>query len=524
MDKRRLPGLTWALRSMRVLLHLMAGLLAMTCPALAAETPTPGGTLTVGLAADIQHFDVNQALGYEAIWVAGAIHSGLVRVDADGHIVADMAKSWNIKDEGRTYTFHLHKGITFHDGTPADAEAVKWNLDYIMDPATKANTRVFYKPVTAVEALDSTTLQITLKEPSADFLMVLAGYRTGFLTVSPTAVKRWGQDYKFHPVGSGPFKFVRWIPGQEAVLEKNAHYFKPGLPYLDRVVLKTMKDATTRVGAVRSGELAFATWIPLEMVPLVERAPGVKVVSSPMYNVWDLRPNVAAKPFDDIRVRKAVLGYGLDRQEIVKVAFGGHGQPTVSLLTPGMPGYASLMEMYPYDPQKAKALLQEAGYGPGHPLAFTMLSPTIEPAFTNVPTLIKDQLARLGVRMKIEMLDKVTWMDRFVRKHDYQLTLGNLTGFAIGAFAPFLETTSPINISNHKDTKVDELFQRWRTTTEPTAHAKATEALQTYLGDTLYQVGFANTPFFNAARDNVKGYWFVDKLLLSFETAWLEKK
>jgi peptide/nickel transport system substrate-binding protein len=259
------------------------------------------------------------------------------------------------------------------------------------------------------------------------------------------------------------------------------------------------------------------------MVRLLEAVPRVKVVTSPIYSVWDLRPNVKDKPFDDLRVRKAVLGYGIDRQEIVKVAFGGHGQPSVSMLTPGMPGYNSLMEMYPYDQQKAKAMLREAGYGPDHPLTFTMLSPTIEPAFTNVPTLIKDQMARIGVQLKIEMLDKVTWMDRFIRKEDFQLTLGNLTGFTIGAFSPYLETTSAINFANHKDTKVDELFQQWRTTIEPTEHAKVTAELQNYLAERLYQIGFANTPFFHGVREHVKGYWFVDKLLLNFETAWLKK-
>src|SRR5215831_4113383 len=237
---------------------------------LSAE-PKPGGTLAVGLAADIAHFDVFHALGYEAVWALENIHSGLVRADPNGNIIPDMATSWDVKDEGRTYVFHLQKGITFHDGTPADAEAIKWNIEYTLDPANSADARVYFKPITAVEALDDTTLQIRLKEPSADFLMVLGGYRTGFLVASPTAVKRWGSDYKFHPVGAGPFTFVEWTPGQQVILEKNAHYFKPGLPYLDRIVLKTMRDATTRLGAVRSGELAFATWVPLEMVRVLER-------------------------------------------------------------------------------------------------------------------------------------------------------------------------------------------------------------------------------------------------------------
>src|SRR5712691_808761 len=373
MDSRQRQALVAAIVGMSVFLSVVTGLLGILCTPLAAEEPKHGGTLTVGLAADIAHFDVFHALGYEAIWALGSIHSGLVRVDPQGNIIPDMATSWEVKDEGRTYLFHLHKGITFHDGTRADAEAIKWNIEYILDPANTADARVFFRPIAGVEALDNATLQIRLKEPSADFLMVLGGYRTGFLVASPTAVQQWGKDYKFHPVGTGPFKFVEWTPGQEAVLAKNEHYFKPGLPYLDKIVLKTMKDATTRVAAVRAGELAFATWIPLEMVPLVERAAGVQAVTGPMYNVWDLRPNVNTKPFDDLRVRQAVLGYGIDRQEIVKVAFGGRGQPSISMLTPGMPGYNSLMERYPYNPPKARALLQEVGYGPGHPLAFTFL-------------------------------------------------------------------------------------------------------------------------------------------------------
>ncbi len=149
-----------------------------------------------------------------------------------------------------------------------------------MDSANSADTCVFYRSIAVVEMLDDTTLQIRLQEPSADFLMVLGGYYTGFLVASPSAVHQWGKDYKFHPVGAGPFTFVAWTPGQQVILEKNGHYFKPGLPYLDRIMLKTMKDATTRMGAVRAGELAFATWIPLEMVRVPERVPGCR--SSPV--------------------------------------------------------------------------------------------------------------------------------------------------------------------------------------------------------------------------------------------------
>src|SRR6266498_2860002 len=238
MDNRQRQTLTAAIVRLSVILGVVTGLLGFVGTPLAAEEPTPGGTLTVGLAADIAHFDVFHAIGYEAYWALGNIHSGLVRVDPNGNILPDMATSWDVTDDGRTYVFHLQQGIMFHDGTPANAKAIKWNFEYILDPANSADTRVFFRPIAAVEVLDDATLQVRLQEPSADFLMVLGGYYTGFLVASPTAVQQWGKDYKFHPVGAGPFTFVEWTPGQQAILAKNPHYFKPGLPYLDRIVLK----------------------------------------------------------------------------------------------------------------------------------------------------------------------------------------------------------------------------------------------------------------------------------------------
>ena len=169
---------------------VVGGFLGIWWTPLAAEEPKHGETLTVGLAADISHFDVFHALGYEAYWALENIHSGLVRVDPQGQLLPDMATAWDVKDDGRTYVFHLHKGITFHDGTPADAEAIKWNIEYILDLANTVDTRVFFRPIAAVNVLDDATVQVRLQKPSADFLMVLGGYYTGFLVASPTAVQQ----------------------------------------------------------------------------------------------------------------------------------------------------------------------------------------------------------------------------------------------------------------------------------------------------------------------------------------------
>src|SRR3989440_12053991 len=134
----------WQRYSRGFMLIMLGGLLVGQ-PVAWGQQPKSGGTLTVGLAADIAHFDVFHAIGYEAYWALGNIHSGLVRVDPQGQIFPDMAMSWDITDDGRTYVFHLHPGILFHDGTPANAEAIKWNFEYILDPANSADTRVFYR-------------------------------------------------------------------------------------------------------------------------------------------------------------------------------------------------------------------------------------------------------------------------------------------------------------------------------------------------------------------------------------------
>jgi len=162
----------------------------------------------VGLAADIAHFDVFHAIGYEAYWALGNIHSGLVQVDPQGNVIPDMATSWDIKDEGRTYIFHLHKGIQFHDGTPADAAAIKWNIEYILDPANTADARIFFRPIEAVEALDDATLQIRLQEPSADFLMVLAGYRLASLWPPRPRCNAGGRIINF--IQSEPDRLSLW--------------------------------------------------------------------------------------------------------------------------------------------------------------------------------------------------------------------------------------------------------------------------------------------------------------------------
>src|SRR5713101_10191945 len=172
------------------LIALLVSLVVLSSAAL-AQTPKRGGTLRVSYGNEIAHLDFHTAPGYEMMWVAMNVGCGLLNITPDGKFVGDAAESWQMSADGLLYTFKLKKNVLFHDGTPADAAAVKFSIDHIMDPATKSGMRPFYEAVHSVEVLDPSTVQIRLKQPYAFMLHMLAGYRTGLVLYSPTATQKY---------------------------------------------------------------------------------------------------------------------------------------------------------------------------------------------------------------------------------------------------------------------------------------------------------------------------------------------
>src|SRR5215831_5335827 len=206
-----------------------------------------GGTLRVAYGNEIAGLDFHVTAGYEMIWVATNVGCGLVSITPEGKFIPDAAESWQISTDGLLYTFKLRNNVVFHDGTKVDAAAVKFNIDRIMDPATRSSVRTFYESVHSVEVLDPLTVQIRLKHPYAFMLHMLAGYRTGLILYSPAATQKFTvEDRKQGKpgavVGCGPFRLVEWVKGGHLVMDRFDKYFQPGLPYLDRVIIRVIKD------------------------------------------------------------------------------------------------------------------------------------------------------------------------------------------------------------------------------------------------------------------------------------------
>jgi ABC-type transport system substrate-binding protein len=502
---------------------LMVSLLLVQPIAWGAE-PKPGGTLRVAWEADVTGFDPGFSRGIQSYYLKGNLFNPLVTVDENLNFVPELAESWETQENGKVYVFHLRKGVKFHDGTDFNAEAVRWNILWTTNPESQSVMDAFLDTIETVEVIDAHTVKIILKYPTFTLLPALAQYREGLLIKSPTAYEKFGkQEATRNPVGTGPFKLGRWDQNNLIVLEKNKDYWKPGLPYLDRVELKIMKDGVTRATAIRAGEVDYVSWMPREHADRVKKDPKIQLWAGKGSATAFSAFNVSLKPFDDQRVRIAVAGYGIDRVAIAKAALLGYGGPQWSYLPPGAKGHKDFPELYPYNPEKARALLKEAGFDEQNPLQYSIITHTGETALPTMATIMKTQLAKIGVQLNVEVLDRPIFLKR-INGHDYQQLL-NASSHMLDAYdrASSLDRHAGVNIPYHQDPKVDELLDHLRRASTEDEYIKAGENLQEYATKQMMYFGVATLPDIEAARDTMQGYVFMRGFKKRFETVWVNR-
>jgi ABC-type transport system substrate-binding protein len=514
-----------------------------------AQAPKRGGTLRVSYGNEVANLDFHTAPGYEMMWVAMNVGCGLINITPDGKFVGDAAESWQVAPDGLLYTFKLRKNVLFHDGTPVDATAVKFSIDRIMDPANKVGMRPFYESVHSVEVLDPLTVQIRLKHPYAFMLHMLAGYRTGLVLYSPTATQKYSlEDRKQGKpeavVGCGPFRFVEWVKGSHLVMDRFDKYFEPGRPYVDRVVIRVIKDPVTEMAAFKAGEIDFiASFSPEHVDSLKAQNPKALVMTgketTPMVVQMKVTVPKDGKPmsteraphpiFGDLRVRKAVGCYGIDRQEIVKIAFKGQGTPWVGMAPPGTLESVNVNHMCPYDQAKAKALLAEAGYGPAKPLTLELMTNTEKSVFNVIATVVKEQLARIGVTANIRLVDKVSWMNTTLQDGPWDMYVEDLLSLLTIDSNGYLSTayvaknSSAWSHPRHTDTKVDDYYARYAREMDATKRKAIGKELLEYMADRMYWNTVSGSPFYMVAQPWLKGYVYNAEFEVHWDNVWLDK-
>ena len=525
------------------LIALTASLLLVSSAAL-AQTPKRGGTLRVSYGNEIAHLDFHTAPGYEMMWVAMNVGCGLVNITPDGKFVGDVAESWQASPDHLTYTFKLRPNALFHDGTRVDAAAVKFSIDRLMDPATKSGMRSFYEPVHSVEVLGPLTVQVRLKQPYAFFLHMLAAYRTGLVLYSPTATQKFSLEERKQGkpgavVGCGPFRLVEWVKGGHLVMERFDKYFVPGLPYLDRVVIRTIKDPVTEMAAFKAGEIDFiASFSPEHVDTLTAQSPAAVVMTgketTPMLAAMKVTVPKDGKPmsreralhpiFGDLRVRKAVGCYGIDRAEIVKIAFKGKATPWVGMNPPGTLDTVDVNAMCPYDPARAKAMLAEAGYGPARPLTFEVMADTEKSVFNVIATVIKEQMARLGVTANIRLVDKVSWMNSTLQDGPWDMYVEDLLSLiTLDSNAYLSNSTSTWSHPRHNDKRVDELYARYAREMDPEKRKAIARELQEFMVENMYWNNISGSPFYMVAQPWMKGYTYNAEFEVHYDRVWLDR-
>jgi peptide/nickel transport system substrate-binding protein len=492
-----------------------------------AQQPTYGGTLRVALPADVTFFNAHQgpAPGHFTLWVWNNLFNSLLSITPppESQIVPDLAKSWEVLDEGRTYVFHLQEGVTFHDGTAFDAHAAKWNFERILDPEVGSWVRPYYEDIERVEAVDTHTLRVRMKERSGAFLTVLAGYFQGIPMASPASFATHGEDWVRHPSGTGPFKLQDWVPGEHIVLEKNPTYFKEGLPYLDRLEFRVIRNEVAAAAALRAGEVDFISRVPLPQVFGLEKTPGIEILTGPAMAPTVALLNMRRPPLNDVRARRAIGGYGIDRAKIARLGFDGRVKPLVSVLPAGVPDAIDLNALYPYDPAKARGLLKELGFHEQNPLKLTILVPNHDLTLVDIAALVGEQMAAIGVRTKIILLDAIAWVERVLIEHNFDMVVSNWANLldinmrSVSFFKGGASDYMGIN-----DPKLEAMVRQWRRAMSDEERSRLSADMQRLIADQLYWVNVCGYPFFQAHSSQVKNYPFYNQAYLFLEQVWLE--
>ncbi|MEA2530329.1 MAG: peptide/nickel transport system substrate-binding protein, partial [Thermomicrobiales bacterium] len=332
-----------------------------------------GGTFTFAMWQSPDSLDPAVSGLISAGYVLGQVYESLIwhlpGLQPDKEFYPGLAESWEISPDAKEYTFHLRKDVKFHDGTPLTAEAIKVTYDHIVDPNTKSRSAVTaLGPYDHTEIIDDYTAKIVFKEPNGAFLNTVA--QPTFSPSSPAALQKYGADYGQNPVGTGPFMFKEWVVNDHVTLVRNPDYAWPspafknqGPPLIDEIVFRIIPDAATRVNALKTGEVDMAENLPPQDVVGFQGDAGFQVFNASVTGMpYCIMVNAAKAPTDDLKVRQA-LQFATSQEQIVEALYQGVYEPSHNVFLPTTLGYdESLDAMYSYDPAKAAALLDEAGW------------------------------------------------------------------------------------------------------------------------------------------------------------------
>jgi len=491
-------------------------------PALLALTMATGQTaaakeLVWARYGDADSLDPHRATSTLSMQVWDQIYDTLLAFDMNGKPGPNMAKSWDVSDDGLTYTFHLNDGIKCSDGTAFDANDVKFTVDRALFSDTPSFTKTSWGPITDVTIVDPLTVKFTLASKFGAFLPFLADSFSSMVCDTNTA-DTFGSSTA---IGTGPFKLVKWTKGDEIVLDKNPDFVNfghpvdnKGAPYIDQLIIRTVPEPQTRLAALKTGEVQIAE-PPFDDIEAIKAEGQLKVIVAENTGqdvFWEF--TVSRPPFNDIRARQAVA-YATDSKAAIDIIYGGLTNQEWCPVARGVFGNDQdfcKQYGYEYNPEKAKELLKEMGYGPSNPLETTMFVWTGGNRH-KLAEIFQAQLAQVGIKAKIEIMDIGTMNGRVKEQNEMKddPSPGTFDMMTWSWYDPdilYQLWHSPGAYSGFQNAELDKMLEETRTTIEPAARLEKVQAVIKYLMENAVHIGLYSPgwEWVFAVRPEVEGF------------------
>ena len=482
--------------------------------------PRKGGTLILGMTADPSTLNCGIESSQIVAMVTSSIYSGLIHLDEESNPHPDLAQSWEISPDGLVYTFQLRENVKWHDGQPLTSADVKFSFENLVGKYN-ARGREAYRNIKAIETPGPLTVKINLKKAYSPFLGVLTAHDG---CIMPKHVFDGTDVFKnphndANPVGSGPFKLKEWKKGSHVTLARNDNYFKKGRPFLDSVIFRIIPNAATRAIAFETGEInaIFASnSFPYQHVDRLKklRNATIKDIGSP--SLIGVHFNLKGNPIVAKKEVRMAIAHAIDKKFVVEKGLRGVGKVIDSVIPPGIPwAYNANVPKYPFDLNKANALLDEAGHPRGAGGMRFALRLAFEAGNDNAERpvqILREQLKAAGIDIKLERFERSVMLEKVFQKYDFDLWFGPLTTRGHPALGTArIYTSSSItgrpftNFTRYSNPKVDHLFDLAVSATKKADMVKAYYEVQDILLRDLPTIPVADRLQLNIIKDQFKG-------------------
>ncbi|MCE8544274.1 ABC transporter substrate-binding protein [Ruegeria pomeroyi] len=449
--------------------------------------------ITIAMQLEPPHLDPTSAAAQAIDSVVYVnIFEGLTRFMGDGSIVPALAESWEISEDGTVYTFKLHEGVTFHDGSAMDAEDVKFSLDRARAEDSANAQKALFAGIDSVDVVDPLTVKVTLTEPNGNFLFNMAWGDA--VIVAPESI----ETIKTAPVGTGPYTFGEWVQGDKIVLNRNTGYWGDQ-PALAQATFKFISDPTAAFAAMMAEDVDVFTGFPApENLPQFEADPRFQVLVGSTEGETILSTNNKQAPFDNVKVRQA-MAHAIDRQAIIDGAMFGYGTPIGTHFAPHNPAYVDLTGNSAYDPDKAKALLAEAGLPDGFETTLHLPPPSYA---RRGGEIIAAQLAEVGIKAEIINVEWAQWLETVFKGKNFGLTIVSHTEpMDIGIYA------RPEYYFQYDNPAFQELMTTLNSTTDPDKRTELMQQAQRIISEDYVNGYLFQLAALSVAKAGVQGLW-----------------